>query len=73
MAAIAVLPNKYSISLSEEVPAETLKTPEPEVIFVLNMIKCLINNIDVYKWIYTFFNINLLSILGCSSHPCRSG
>lgn len=31
VAAIAVLPNKITIKLSEDVPTEVLKTPEPEV------------------------------------------
>lgn len=28
---MAVLPNKFSIPLTEAVPAESLKTPDPEV------------------------------------------
>ena len=31
IAALLVLPNKLAIPLSEEVPSELLKTPEPEV------------------------------------------
>jgi hypothetical protein len=38
VAAMMVLPNKYPIMLSDEVPAQMLKTPEPEV------------NIDIYRF-----------------------
>lgn len=31
VAAMFVLPNKFSIPLCAEVPAESIKTPEPEV------------------------------------------
>lgn len=33
IAAIVVLPNKIIVPLSEEIPMETLKVPEPEVSF----------------------------------------
>lgn len=38
VAAIMVLPNKLPITLSDEVPAITLKMPEPEVYFNLFVI-----------------------------------
>ncbi|XP_011502857.1 PREDICTED: extended synaptotagmin-1 isoform X2 [Ceratosolen solmsi marchali] len=39
IAAIAVLPNKFSMPLSEDVPAQVLKTPEPEGILRIHVVQ----------------------------------
>ncbi|XP_058803408.1 extended synaptotagmin-2 isoform X2 [Phymastichus coffea] len=39
VAAIAVLPNKITIQLSEEIPTEVLKTPEPEGILRIHVVQ----------------------------------
>jgi Ca2+-dependent lipid-binding protein len=39
VAAMMVLPNKYPIVLSEEVPAQVLKTPEPEGVLRIHLVE----------------------------------
>ncbi|XP_016838041.1 extended synaptotagmin-1 isoform X2 [Nasonia vitripennis] len=39
IAAIAVLPNKFSMPLTDEVPAEVMKTPEPEGVLRIHVVQ----------------------------------
>lgn len=39
VAAMMVLPNKYPIVLSEDVPARVLKTPEPEGVLRIHLVE----------------------------------